>query len=116
MRWNLVRCAVFLIACWIFTNGCRSNHKTIVEESGDVRITKQPVEAEWQIIEINHQLGLPMRQLVSDKKVWLRETDTKRNGKMDDVRVRLSSGEYIEIKDTNGDGIFHVVNQIPPDH
>lgn len=114
MKGNLVKCIGLIIPCWILMNGC-TGHKTVVEQSGNVRMIKQRVEAEWQVIQIDNQPGLPMKQLTFDKKIWLRETDLNHKGKIDDVRIRLSSGEYIEIEDTNSDGLFHVVNQIPPD-
>jgi hypothetical protein len=108
MKINSKKYIVALTLCWIFANGCCTKHEASVEQSGDVRITKQPVNAEWQVIQIANQSGLPMRQLAFDNKIWLRETDSKRDGKVDDVRIRLYSGEYVEIKDTNGSGIFRL--------
>jgi len=52
-----------------------------------------------------------MMQLVLDGKVVLRESAAE-DGRIHKVRIRLSTGEYIEVSDTNHDGDLNHVKRV----
>jgi hypothetical protein len=79
----------------------------------NVKIRTSPVSAECQVIDVGRKAGKLMQQLVVDDKITLRESDVDRDGKIDHVRVRLSTGEYYILADSDSDGRLDSVKSGP---
>ena len=78
----------------------------------ELRIDEQPATALWKVYNFYGSSGKPMKQLVVDGNITLRESDSNRDGEVDKVRIRLSDGSYIVIADTNFDGHFDSIDEV----
>lgn len=101
-----------------FVLGCRQDvssppisygREFLVSSNDSVQIVGIPIEAMWKIYKIKGEKGASMRQLQVDGKTTIREGDTNKDGVMDRIRIRTSSGHYLMIRDTNFDGSFDII-------
>jgi hypothetical protein len=90
--------------------GCASSHhRTILGKDGKVfvKVSTTQQKALVETHERPAQVGLPTRVLRINGRAVLFEFDRNQDGKVDDIRLRLSDGRWISLTDVNRDGVFH---------